>query len=283
MKTLKFFLIIFFQLFIVACGGGGGEGEAQTQHSEITTPSYFEDITNRNNCAIDAVNKALGEIFITPEAYEKYMMLIYAAKNDKTPNNSKQSKAAKDRAFKSHYITEKQYQAFLKFYKSAQGKEAKLKELEKEFNESRLEDASRMNFHEYKEHHGILGELKEVMRVIGIVNEVYNLELPLALTEFDKNNPPNFKGYESLIVHQADHFFALSKKNGYKLDSESQVPEILSSTDLTDRLVEMTGNNESAVSFVGFTLEKIQQAKKAFNANPGAFNELFAAVLQDPS
>lgn len=212
MKILKFSLIIFFQLFIVACGGGGGAVEGEAQHSEITTPSYFEDITNRNNCAIDAVNKALGEIFITPEAYEKYMMLIYAAKNDKTPNNSKQSKAAKDRAFKSHYITEKQYQAFLKFYKSTQGKEAKLKELEKEFNESRLEDASRMNFHEYKEHHGILGEFKEVMRVIGIVNEVYNLKLPLALTEFDKNNPPNFKGYESLIVHQADHFFALSKK-----------------------------------------------------------------------
>ncbi len=283
MKILKFSLIIFFQLCVVACGGDAGEGGAETQHSEITTSSYFVDITQRNNCAIDAINKALGGIFITPEAYEKYMMLIYAAEFDKISDDSQQSKAAKNRALKSSYITEKQYQEFLKFYKSPKDKEAKLKELEKEFNESRLEDANRMNFHEYKEHHGILGELKEVMRVIDIVNQVYKLKLPLALTPFNKNDSSDFKGYASLIVHQADHFFALSKKNWYKLDSESQAPEILSSTDLTDRLVEMIGNDESVISIVGFDLAKIQQAKKALNANPSAFEKLFAAILQDPS
>ncbi len=281
MKILKFSLIIFFQLFIVACGGGGGAVEGETQYSEITTPSYFEDITNRNNCAIDAVNKALGEIFIPRGAYEKYMMLIYAAENDKVSNDSKQSKDAKARALKCPYITEKQYQAFLKFHKSTKSEEAKLAELEKEFNESRLEDPSRMNFQEYKEHHGILGEFKEVMRVIGIVNAVYKLELPLA--KFNENKSSDFKGYESLIMHQANHFFALSKKNGDQLDSESQAPEILSSTDLTDRLGEMIGNSESVVSIVGFDLAEIQQAKKAFNANPSAFEKLFAAVLQDPS
>ncbi len=280
MKILKFYLIIFFQLFVVACGGGAEEGGAQTQHSEITTPSYFVDTTNRNNCAIDAVNEALGGKFITPQAYEKYIMLIYAADFEKTSNDSKYSKAAQASALKSHYITEKQYQAFLKFHKSTKSQEAKLIELEKEFNESMFADASRMNFHEYKKHHGILGEFKEVMRVIDIVNKVYKLNLPLALTQ---NNSSNSKDYESLVMHQTDHFFTLSKKNGDKLDRESQALEILSSTDLTDQLAEMTENNESAVPVVGFNLAQIQQAKKALHANPNAFEKLFTAALQDPS
>ncbi len=286
MKILKFYLIIFFQLFVVACGGGGSEeGGTQTQPSEIATPSYFIDATSRNNCAIDAVNEALGEKFITPEAYEKYIMLIYAAKFEKTANDSTYSKAAKDQAakdksLKSHYITEKQYQAFLKFYKSTKDQEAKLIELEEEFNNSMFVDPSRMNFHEYKKHHGILGEFKEVMRVIDIVNEAYKLKLPLTLTEKDSSK---FNLYESLVMHQVDHFFTLSKKNGDKLDSVSPAPEILSSTALSDRLGAMTENNRRAVPAVGFTLAQIQQAKKALHADPDAFEKLFTGALQEPS
>ncbi len=257
MAALKFSLIIFFQLFVVACGGGAGEGGANTQHSEIKTPSYFVETTNRNNCAIDAVNKALGETFITPQAYEKYIMLIYAPKFEKTANDSECSKAAQASAFKSHYITEKQCQAFLKFYQSTKGEEARLSELEEEFNESMFVDASRMNFHEYKKHHGLLGEYKEILRVIEIVNKVYKLKLPIDLTQ---NNSSDFKDFESLIRYQSDHFFTLLKKNGDKFDSESQAQNV-----------------------VGFTLADIKQAQKAFHADPDVFDKLFIAALQDPS
>ncbi|MCX8565718.1 MAG: Josephin [Glomeribacter sp. 1016415] len=284
MRSLKFINTTSLTIAIATCGAIGSaeaeiraieeiiqhQEEINSQRSAIPALPYFESQTDAN-CAIHAINMALGERFISTEYYDKYTMFIGAKSliNKENPNQG--------------YITENQYHALVHFLNPENNLEdfnEKIKQLELNFNSAASNLPNKIELEDYLNQTGVLGRKKAIENVIIVINKIYNLNLPINLNKFNDDNLArlawDFENIASIVVYTDDHFFVLRKyeNNWYQLDSLLQGPQILLNDNPVNWLEEFTLNHDET-HIIYFTSAQIEAAKNALHTkSPHLSNEI---------
>lgn len=284
MRSFRFINTTSLTIAIATCGAiGNAEAEirvieeiiqhqAEIQPQLSVTPAlpYFESQTDAN-CAIHALNMALGDHFISPEHYDKYTMFIGAKS---LINKEKPSEG---------YLTENQYHALVHFLNPENNLEnpnEKIKQLELNFNSATSNFPNKIELEDYLNQTGILGRKKAIENVIIVINKIYNLNLPINLNKFNEANLArlawDFENVASIVVYADDHFFVLHKyaDNWYQLDSLLQGPQILLSDNPINWLDEFTSSHDET-HIIYFTAAQLEAAQNALHTkSPTLANEI---------
>ncbi|BBE08631.1 Putative uncharacterized protein [Mycoavidus cysteinexigens] len=214
MQPSKLFGIIILQLFFVSACGGGGEKNSNKKtiaQPQIIEKPYF-DIETTGNCAIRAVNWALGNRrFISPKEYYEYM----ENQSMDDPRFSEEQRCL----LRAHFKDEtKKYSSIA------------LKNLEEAFDKAKISSSASFDptFKTLMTERGLLGHNKAIEHVIDVIKFKFGLEFPTILEKFDDAlAKEDFIDAKGLIILTNSHFDGFykdenniwHKKNGDQLST----------------------------------------------------------------
>ncbi|MCX8566295.1 MAG: hypothetical protein ON057_001022 [Glomeribacter sp. 1016415] len=251
MKLFRIINLVFWGIFISACGGGGNEEEKiDRQYLNKISPPYSERKIKEND-AIHAINTTLGGNFITSQDYEHYMNLIAIKENP--------------------YVPKKQLRLMRKYYDGG-------KITDEFYTEERLATEwdqfpciNAIPYKDYIRQIGIFGYPKQMQNAIHTVNFLYNLALPY---QFNTIENANLFNANRIMIDIKGYFLVLRQENNgewWLLDNFSEGPKKISGSHI-EWLNNLT-QSFPGIKVLCFTSEDLLKAENSTKMLPASFKD----------